>query len=116
MYIDTIELKDLYDKDYDSAVDGKCCRNLKYIEFPEVTLCNGVPCTKLYPNVRISNAQSSYDDPFTARFCLDIVIFRLAYWRICHRNKNQIQRLRMNIVTQTIKNMVPKIDSAVMCK
>jgi len=88
---------------------------MKYMEFDEVKLCDGQPCDKLYPDGKITDEQRD-NDPFMARFCLDLEVYDVAHWRICHRSKNEIQRLRMNVVTQTIKQQVPSIDPNVMCK
>jgi len=87
---------------------------MTYIEFPEVKYCDGVPCNKLYPNGKVTDEQKD-NDPFMAKFCLEIEIFDVAHWRICHRNKDEIQRLRINLVSQTVKIQVPKIDPNVMC-
>ena len=104
----------MYDKEHDSATEGKCCKNMKYIEYPKVKFCDGVPCDKLYPDGKVTDEQRD-NDAFMARFCLDLEVFDVVHWRICHWKKNEIQRLRMNLVTQTVKQQVPNVDSSVMC-
>lgn len=115
LFSETIDLRDLYDREVDSAAEGRCCERLKYVEYPEVKMCDGSPCNKLYPGGKITNEQKD-NDPFLARFCVLLYSYNIVNWRICHWNKNEIQRLRMNIITQVVKLEVPVIDPSVMQK
>ncbi len=87
---------------------------MQFIEYPKITNCGGTPCDQLYSGQMTDEQKDS--DPFLARFCLDIMIFKVAHWRICHFNKDEILRLRVHLVTQTVKLQSPKIDPDVMCK
>jgi hypothetical protein len=83
-------------------------------------MCGDKPCEKQddYRKQVLGKAtnEQKENDPLLARHCLIVFIYNVIHWKICHWNKNEIQKLRMSIVTQTVKIEVPHIDSKIMCK
>jgi hypothetical protein len=41
-----------------------------------------------------------------ARFCLELFVFNKMHWKICHYKKDQIIKLRMNLIYNILKNQL----------
>lgn len=104
-----MDLKELFDKKLDNAKDGKCCTNLKVVNFPEIT------CEGCKPRPGTSNKELDIN-PFLARFCLEIDILNNVYWRICHRSQDHITRLKLAIVRATVMAVDPEVGPSAMTK
>lgn len=102
-------MKELYYEGVDNAEDGKCCSRIRFAEYPKLK------CEGCVPEPGLSKEQLD-NNPFLARDCLEIDIVNDIYWRICHRNKDEITRLKLALVRGTVIAKKPDIDPSVMSK
>lgn len=100
----------LYDVDKDNAAKGICCSRIKYYKFPRVK-CSGAQFKqeeyrrKLFPKT----SEQLNQDPNLANHCLEIFIYEQAYWKICHREEDEILKLKQVLDFAVIRT-VPGVD------
>jgi hypothetical protein len=99
-------LRDIYNKDFDSLKDGRCCQGVVIYNFPEKK-CHGKECIlekkklRLYPQT-----ETQLDaDPLLATYCIQIFVYQQINWRICNRNQEQIMKLKNTITFGVLKNI-----------
>ena len=114
-FLDQVYLDDLYNKDEDSAVSADCCKSLKILEYPEV-MCGSQTYLKKFQDDNKGN-QIKIDEqiatnPTYARHCLNIFVFDKVNWKICHFKKDEIMKLRLNLVYNILQNQLKTVPSS----
>ncbi len=101
---DELMLSDLYNQDYDNAQEGKCCMSINFMQYPEHR-CFGRECLLKRKKHRLfPKTETQMDmDPTYAKSCVNIFIYQQLNWRICHRNKDMIIKLKNTIAYGVLK-------------
>jgi len=101
-------LKDIYNSDYDSVNQATCCKGITIFEFPLKKCATPHECflerkrNRLFPR---NDAQLDRD-PMLANHCIHIFVYSQMNYRICHRNKDTIMKLK-NTISVGVLRTVP---------
>jgi hypothetical protein len=110
IYIDSISLFHLYDKDFDNAQKGLCCHRVRYYKYPEVKCVTKACLEEEKRKGKFPQTESQLNaEPDSATNCIDIFIFQQVYWRICHRTEDAILKLKQSVEYAALKT-IPGID------
>ena len=96
-----IKLKRILDKRNDVTMQGKCCSNLKYVDFTPKKSEN--PKNMPLLTNKTSNKKMSFRK---ANYCLEIFAAFRARWRLCAMRPIDSYRLQLKIVFSLIKTTV----------
>lgn len=108
-------MSDLYDANSDDAAGGDCCSRITYVEYPQI-LCNGIDCIKQMQEQTNSVPTNEQLDTKAelAIYCLNLSVFNKVHWKICHRVKEQILRLRLNLVYNVLRSQLKVVPANLM--
>lgn len=111
MFTEQLFLHDIYDLDVDNAREGQCCKRMVFYEFPQ-DKCFGKQCLLEMKKKRLfpPTVDQMDRDPIYAKSCIHIYIYQQVSWRICHRHKDIIMKLKSTLAFGVLRT-VPGIDS-----
>ena len=102
-------MDDIVDKRGDKVNQGKCCINVKYVNYSQKLIKVAKKDPLNSPKMKILQKQNHAD------FCLEILAPEQARWRICSKTPMEIYRLHLKLVFAVIKqNMTPNTSQKVL--
>jgi len=104
-------LKDLYNADYDSAEEGRCCKAITIYEFA-LRKCWGKECL-LEHKKNIFKPPTTLDldkDQLLANHCFQLFNYQEENIRFCSRSRDDLMKLKNTISLSVLRDAVPNVD------